>query len=113
MTEKQALAYSIAHWKAILRKIRGAKKIIPGAGDNATQIIPCQGYKKQIKAGSSTCALCRNFYCHDGCPIKRKAGQYCCGTPHTTFVEALLEGNIPAATKAAQAEVEFLESLRQ
>lgn len=96
-----ALGLSIAHWE------RNA----------AAQTLA------DIKLGTDHCALCRAYYNHDcqGCPVNTRTGQmYCVGSPYNAAQMAaeLLEDNPTPETwedyrRAAEAEVEFLKSLRE
>jgi len=87
--EPNALELSIAKWRFIV-----------GAMEAGNTVVSC--------GGSRTCALCRRalFRCCD-CPVVVRGGseESCLDTPYTAFeADPTLEN--------AQAELEFLESLR-
>lgn len=96
----QALEDSIAHWEANV----------------AAQTI------KDIKLGIRHCALCHVYYNSDcqGCPVNARTGQmYCVGSPYNAaqYAAERLEDNPTPETweiyrRAAQAELNFLKSLR-
>lgn len=48
MTEKQALAYSILHWKANLRKIKETKEILERT-DKGFLVLTIDGHRKEIR----------------------------------------------------------------
>jgi len=97
---KDALEKSIAHWE------RNA----------AAQTI------ENIKLGTDHCALCHAYLNNDcqGCPVNARTGQmYCVGSPYNaaTMASERLEDNPTPETweayrRAAQAELDFLKSLR-
>ena len=82
-----------------------------------------------IKMGIDHCALCQDY--HDdsceGCPVRERTGQvYCGNSPYIEAVRAherleeLIRANDPEVQRAwekwraaAEAEVEFLKSLRE
>lgn len=96
----QALEKSIAHWEANARATT--------LGD--------------IKLGTDHCALCHAYYSNDcqGCPVNARTGQaYCVGSPYNAVHHAAerFEDNPTPETwgayrRAAQAELDFLKSLR-
>ncbi len=112
MTEKQALAASISHWKANLKKIKETIVILGDSG-SGFHVRTENGHKKHIGTGASSCALCQlTGFCAD-CLIFLKTSAYDCEqTPYIDFLEAMKNEDIPAAIKAAEAEVKFLESLK-
>lgn len=66
------------------------------------------------------CALCRNFFVNGdcfGCPINDITGRSCGGTPYFDAEAALFlwrkgDGDVALWRTAAQAELDFLKSLR-
>ena len=87
----KALEDSIAHWKRMHRQPFGRE-------------IPSSDY----------CALCIMFYYDDcmGCPVNRRTGQTKCeGSPYWNAQTAWLTGDHRKWSKAAEAEIDFLESL--
>ena len=85
-----------------------------------------------IKMGTDHCALCRDYYENDcvGCPVKQRNGRmYCRNSPYSKAVRAAerLEELISVGDRpqeeiqrawekwraAAEAEVNFLKSLRE
>lgn len=111
MTKSEALEASILHWQ------ENVKAETPG----------------EVRLGVSDCALCDLYSppCADeckGCPVSEKAGDVCCRkTPYSAAYTAWIswkytnpnsDGDTLLAArdefrKAAQAEVDFLISLRE
>ena len=94
MSWKQARELSVKKWETIAEFIKKEKLIV---GD----------------VDAASCALCENAGISlndcDFCPVYKKTGRdMCCGTPFIKYMDA---GDVPAALKAARAEVKFLKKL--
>ena len=95
------LELSIKKWQDIREHLR--------------KIHSFQEYDKALEQGSTNCALCEVF-CFYGtcsiCPVAKKTGPGCTGTPYEAFKYAVLQQDLDAMRKAADEEIKFLESLR-
>ena len=101
MNTSEALEASILHWQENV------------AAENPEDVDVCVG----------VCALCSVYYSSkcDGCPVKIKTGySYCSRSPYADAVEQLTHWainhspkNAAAWREAAQAELDFLISLRE
>lgn len=91
---KEALEKSIAHWEEVVRE------------------------PKDTPFGSDHCALCGVYYDYEegceGCPVRIVTGEdYCRKTPFCDFEYAFeMECGEKTLRNAAQAELDFLKSLR-
>lgn len=88
------------------------RKALEGSIEKWQKIVAGTG----IDEGARNCPLCAMFYnlgCH-GCPVRECSGRpFCFDTPHDAYVNAIEYGTrSPEALRAAQAELDFLISLR-
>ncbi len=68
------------------------------------------------RLGTNHCALCKMFYnqgCR-GCPVKERTHmRYCTGSPYQEAEDAADDDRFEDFIAAAEAELEFLKSLRE
>ena len=85
--------------------------------EHLQRINSFEEYDDTLERGSLNCALCIFFRSCLECPVVTKNGKRleyvrCKGTPYSAFRIAVSCQDLDAMRKAADKEIEFLESLR-